>query len=333
MSQKMSARAIGLFTIGAIVSAVIGVLLFGSGDWFKQQDRIEMVFSGSVKGLGVGSSITYRGVRIGEVESINISLYEGENNINIRVVGVIIQAHPDNSLFKFSTDRKEIFKTLIKQGVRAQLVQENLVTGRLQIQLEFFEDQPGYAPPSQSGFVVVPTVPSEIEIFGETLSRLVEQFDGLPIKDISNNLAAVAEGMNNIVNSPEAKSSMRNLSDSLVHLNSLLGKLDQEKGDITGELLAATRAVKGMADSISSAANKSQPILDGAAGSLKKLDQLLAQSGKTLSTYEKLVQPGSELSITLVQTLQSFERASEQVRQLAETLQRNPESILTGKQR
>lgn len=333
MSQKMNARAIGLFTIGAIVSAIIGVLLFGSGDWFKQQDRIEMVFSGSVKGLGVGSSITYRGVRIGEVESINISLYEGDNNINIRVVGVVVQQRSDNSLFQFSSDRAEIFKALIKQGVRAQLVQENLVTGRLQIQLEFFQDKPGYAPPSQSGFVVVPTVPSEVEIFGETLSKLVEQFDGLPIRDISNNLAAVAEGMNNIVNSAEVKSSMGNLSESLVHLNSLLSQLDQDKGAITGELLAATRAIKNMADSIAIAADKSQPVLEGAAGSLKKLDQLLTQSSKTLSTYEKLVQPGSELSVTLVQTLQSFERASEQVRQLAETLQRNPESILTGKQR
>ncbi|UZE96498.1 MlaD family protein [Alkalimarinus alittae] len=333
MSQKMSARAIGLFTIGAALSAVIGILLFGNGDLFKQQDRIEMVFSGSVKGLSVGSSITYRGVRIGEVESINISLYEGENNINIRVVGVIVQQQEDGSLFKFSTDRNVIYTTLIKQGVRAQLVQENLVTGRLQIQLEFFEDQPGYAPPSQSGFIVIPTVPSEIEILGETLTKLVGQLDGLPIKDIANNLAAVAEGMNNMVNSSDVKKSLGNLSSSLAHLNSLLGQLDQDKGVITDELMAATRAVRGMADSVAAAADKSQPLFVGAAGSLKKLDQLLAQSSKTLSTYEKLVQPGSELSLTLVQTLQSFERASEQVRQLAETLQRNPESILTGKQR
>ncbi len=333
MPHKMSARAIGLFTVGAIVSAVVGILLFGSGDWFKQQDRIEMVFTGSVKGLGVGSSITYRGVRIGEVESINISLYEGKNNINIRAVGVVMQKPSDNSLFAFNTDRDDIYKALIKRGVRARLVQENLVTGRLQVELEFFEDKEGYAPPSQSGYVVVPTVPSEIEIFGETLSRLVEQFDGLPIKDISSNLAAVAEGMNNIVNSAEVKSSLRNLSGSLEHLNNLLSKLDQDKGEITEELIAATRAVKEMADSVAIAADKSHPILDGAAGSLKRLDQLLTQSSKTLLTYEKLVQPDSELNVVLVQTLQSFERASEQVRQLAETLQRNPESILTGKQR
>lgn len=333
MAQKMSARAVGLFTVGAIICTVIGILLFGSGDWFKQQTRIEMVFSGSVKGLGVGSSITYRGVRIGEVESINISFYEGENNINIRVVGVIVQQQPDNSVFKSSTDQHVIYQSLIKQGVRAQLVQENLVTGRLQIQLEFFQDQPGYAQPSQSGFIVVPTVPSEIEILGETLTKLVEQFDGLPIKDISNNLAAVAEGMNQIVNSEEVKSSMTHFSTSLVHLNNLLAKLDKDKGVITDEVLAATRAVTGMANSVATAADKSQPLFDGAIASLKRLDALLQQSGQTLATYEKLVQPGSELSLTLVQTLQSFERASEQVRQLAETLQRNPESILTGKQR
>ena len=271
MSQSVSARAIGLFTIGAIISAVVGILLFGSGDWFKQQDRLEMVFTGSVKGLGVGSSITYRGVRIGEVESINISLYEGENNINIRVVGVVVQQQSDNSLFQLGSDRDAFFKGLIERGVRAQLVQENLVTGRLQVQLEFFKHKKGYAPPSQSGFIVVPTVPSDIEVFGETLSKLVEQFDGVPIRDISNNLAAVAEGMNNIVNSQEAKSSMRNLANSLVHLNNLLEQLDNDKGKITGELLAASRAVKTMANSVTSAADKSGPVLAGAAESLKKL--------------------------------------------------------------
>lgn len=333
MSQQVNARAIGLFTIGAIVCLVVGILVFGSGDWFKGQDRIEMVFTGSVKGLGVGSSITYRGVRIGEVESINISFYEDENNINIRAVGLIVQQQSDSSLFEKMANSDEIFRNLINQGVRAQLVQESLVTGRLQIQLEFFEDREGYAPPSQSGYIVVPTVPSEIEIFGETLTDLVEQFRDLPIKEISNNLASVAEGLNLLVNSQEVKTAMQNLAQSLVHLNSLLAKFDQDKELISDEFLAASRAVKGMADSLSEAANQSQPLLAGATGSLKKLDRLLDQSSRTLTTYERLVQPGSELSVTLIQTLQSFDKASEQVRQLAETLQRNPESILTGKQR
>jgi len=333
MSQQVSARTIGLFSIGAIVLFVIGILFFGSGDWFKNQNRIEMVFTGSVKGLGVGSSITYRGVRIGEVESVNISLYEDGNDINVRVVGIIVQQQSGSSLFGFEINSDELIRKLINQGVRAQLVQESLVTGRLQIQLEFYGNLDGYAPQSQSGYIVVPTVPSEIEIFGKTLSEMVKKIGDLPIQDISENLAAVAKGLNNVVNSDEVKTSMTNLSQSLVHLNSLLMVLDRDKEEMTDEFITASRAVTGMANSLSAAANKSEPLLVGAANSLQKLDKLLEQSGRTLVTYEKLVQPGSELSVTLVQTLQSFERASEQVRQLAETLQRNPESILTGKQR
>jgi len=331
MSQQVNAKTIGLFSIGAIAFFVFGILVFGSGDWFKNQDRIEMVFKGSVKGLGVGSSITYRGVRIGEVESINISPYE--EDLNVRVVGLIVQQQSDHKLFKLEVDRDAIFKKLINQGVRGQLVQESLVTGRLQIQFEFFDGLDGYAPTSQSGYIVIPTVPSEIEMFGKTLSSLVEKFGDLPVKEISDNLAAVAKGLNSVVNSDEVKSSMTNLSQSLFHLNSLLAELDLDKEEMTNEFIAASRALKGMANSVSSAANKSEPLLKGAENSLKKLDKLLAQSSKTLATYEKLVQPGSELSVTLIQTLQSFDRASEQVRQLAETLQRNPESILTGKQR
>jgi phospholipid/cholesterol/gamma-HCH transport system substrate-binding protein len=162
---------------------------------------------------------------------------------------------------------------------------------------------------------------------------LVEKLGDLPVKEISDNLAAVAKGLNSIVNSDEVKSSMTNLSQSLLHLNSLLAELDLDKEEMTNEFIAASRALKVMANSVSSAANKSEPLLKGAENSLKKLDKLLVQSSKTLVSYEKLVQPGSELSVTLIQTLQSFDRASEQVRQLAETLQRNPESILTGKQR
>lgn len=331
MSKQVNAKTIGLFSIGAIVLLVFGILVFGSGDWFKNQDRVEMVFRGSVKGLGEGSSITYRGVRIGEVESVHISIYE--DDINVRVVGLIVQQQVDNSLFASETDRDAVFKNLIKQGVRAQLVQESIVTGRLQIQFEFFDGTDGYAPSSQSGYIVIPTVPSEIEMLGKTLSTVVEKFADLPVKEISDNLAAVAKGLNSLVNSDEVKSSMTNLSQSLFHLNSLLAELDLDKEEMTSEFIAASRALKGMANSLSSAANKSEPLLAGAEKSLKKLDKLLAQSSKTLAAYEALAQPGSELSVTLVQTLQSFERASEQVRQLAETLQRNPESILTGKQR
>ena len=331
MSQQVSARAIGLFSIGAVVLLVIGVLIFGSGDWFKAQDRLEMVFTGSIKGLGVGSTVAYRGVRIGEVESIDISLYK--DDINIRVVGLIVQGQSDTSLFGGETDSRKVFKRLVAEGMRAQLIQESLVTGRLQIQLEFYEEREGYAPASQSGYPVVPTVPSEIEMLGETVKAFVHKFKDLPINDIANNLASLTGGLNTIVNSDEVKVSMANLSQSLVHLNSLLADLDREKEVITGEVIGATRAVKGMADSFTEAANRTKPLIAGAENSLKMLDKMLVQSSSTLATYERLIQPGSELSVTLIETLQSFDRTSDQVRQLAETLQRNPESILMGKQR
>ncbi len=332
MSQQVSARTIGLFSIGAIILFVIGILVFGSGDWFKEQNRIEMVFTGSVKGLYVGSSITYRGMRIGEVEKITIAQY-GED-INIRVIGVIVQQESDRNIYFGSGDKLNyMFDKLVKEGVRAQLVQESLVTGRLQIQLEFLEDSKGYAPPSISGYSVLPTVPSEIEKLGETVKAFVNKFEDLPIKEIADNLAATTEGINSLVNSREVKVALVNLSQSLVHFNHLMEGLDKDKEVITGEMLATAKALREMADSFTDVANKSEPLIAAAGDSFKNIDRLLGQTSKTLETYEHLVQPGSELSVTLIQTLQSFERASEQVRQLAETLQRNPESILTGKQR
>ena len=76
MSHKVNAKAIGAFTILAVVLLVAGVLTFGSGDLFRTEYDVEMVFTGSVKGLNKGSAITFRGVRIGEVKEVNLD-FEG----------------------------------------------------------------------------------------------------------------------------------------------------------------------------------------------------------------------------------------------------------------
>ena len=55
MSKPASKTLIGAFTAGAIVLAVLAVVIFGSGRFFKKTFVNVMYFHGSVKGLNVGS--------------------------------------------------------------------------------------------------------------------------------------------------------------------------------------------------------------------------------------------------------------------------------------
>jgi paraquat-inducible protein B len=70
MRKQASKTLIGGFVVGAVALAVAGVLVFGSGRFLKQTFKFVMYFEGSVKGLKVGSSVVFRGVRIGTVTDI-----------------------------------------------------------------------------------------------------------------------------------------------------------------------------------------------------------------------------------------------------------------------
>src|SRR5512142_3288249 len=75
MSKTASKTLIGAFVIGAVVLAVILLIILGSGRLFSRTFINVMYFRGSVKGLNVGSPVLFRGVKIGSVKRIAL-LYD-----------------------------------------------------------------------------------------------------------------------------------------------------------------------------------------------------------------------------------------------------------------
>ena len=74
MSKQANTKLIGGFVVGAIVLAVAGILLFGSGKFFSHQKEFVLFFEDSVKGLNIGAPVDFRGVNIGTVKDIKIVL-------------------------------------------------------------------------------------------------------------------------------------------------------------------------------------------------------------------------------------------------------------------
>jgi paraquat-inducible protein B len=61
--KQASKTLIGIFIIGAVALAVAGVIIFGSGRFFKKANLYVIFFSGSVKGLQVGAPVSFRGTK------------------------------------------------------------------------------------------------------------------------------------------------------------------------------------------------------------------------------------------------------------------------------
>src|SRR5262245_65037231 len=76
MAKRANPTLIGGFVLGGIVLAVAVVLLLGGRAWFKRPVTCVMAFDDSVAGLTVGSPVSFRGVQLGTVSSIELRAQE-----------------------------------------------------------------------------------------------------------------------------------------------------------------------------------------------------------------------------------------------------------------
>ena len=74
MSKQANKTVIGIFVVGAIALVIAAVLILGSGKLFKQTLRAVCYFEGSVGGLNIGAPVVFRGVKVGSVTDVLLSL-------------------------------------------------------------------------------------------------------------------------------------------------------------------------------------------------------------------------------------------------------------------
>jgi phospholipid/cholesterol/gamma-HCH transport system substrate-binding protein len=72
METRANYALIGLFTLAVIAAAFGFVYWFSGGDRGQSRQSIRIVFSGSVSGLSQGSSVSFNGLRVGEVTQISL---------------------------------------------------------------------------------------------------------------------------------------------------------------------------------------------------------------------------------------------------------------------
>lgn len=195
MSVKGNKTAIGVFVVLGLVLLVVGISVFGSGMLFKRADRYTLFFDGTVKGLAAGAPVIFRGVKIGNVDSVNLLYDCKSDDVYIMVVIEVELSRVKGVPDCFGYPR---YEELVESGLRARLESQSLVTGQLMVSFDFYGDVPANLKRIPVQYPELPTIPMPKSLF--------EIVQHLPIREIADNVNSTAAGLNTLVNSPDFQS-------------------------------------------------------------------------------------------------------------------------------
>jgi paraquat-inducible protein B len=310
MASKSNPKLIGGFVVGAIALIVVGVFAFGGSQFLEPKETGVLFFDGSMAGLDVGSPVTFRGVKVGEVTSIVIQYDVVHQVLHIPVT---IQIQP-KKVEIISGERKpgRNLAALVQRGLRGQLVVQSLVTGQVSVDFDFHPEVPIKLVGAPPGTLELPTMPSDIDVLKASVAGVLEKISKLPMDELSSDAIAV------------------------------LKQADQTLETVQGTVKNLDTQIQPLADSAKGAADQASRLLANTNTDLPKLvaslqqaltaaNLALGQADQTLRTAHNSISPDSPLYVRLDAALRELDGAASSIHALAETLQRNPQAVLTGK--
>jgi paraquat-inducible protein B len=327
MSKQASKSLIGAFVIGAIALAVIGILIFGSGDFFSEKSQYVLYFKGSVKGLNIGAPVVFRGVKIGTVTDIELQFNTADLSARIPVTIEL-----DHEKFRTVSDvvvkKYQYLKPLIDRGLRAQLTMQSIVTGQLMINFDFFPETTVELTGLESGDPEIPTISSGFD-------ELLETIEQLPLQVLFDKLVSSIEGIETLVKAPETRESISNLNETLKSAKKTLDDLDMEIEPFMTNIEETSDAARAAFVQAEKTLAMEEGVPGDLASSLKKTletaSNALEKTEKTIASIQESVAEDSALSYEMSTMLKDLSAAARSIRVLADYFERHPEALLKGK--
>ena len=353
MSKPVNKTMIGLFVVGAIALVVVAIGILGSGKLFKETIPYVMVFEGSVKGLNVGSPVVFRGVKIGAVSGIHMHFNYATKAMTVIVYSnfeqgqiEVINMDQETAARLKEAGRYVLMRELIGRGLRAQLEMQSIVTGQLQIALDFYSDKPAIYTGIDKTIQEIPTIPTPLQ-------ELTKKIESLPIDEILNNANSAMDGIAKFVRSPELKESIVNLNIALKDVQTLVRNVDSQVKPLSAGLSDTIRdtqklvrnadsQVSSVGTNLNEAIGDGRKLIRNADSSVEsvrvKLEATLTAATSALEEAKQMIQgleastrQDSALMYRLTETLSEVEKAARSLSTLTDYLERHPEALLGGK--
>ena len=302
---------------------------------FTRRVTFVMFFDGSVRGLTIGAPVEFKGIKIGAVTDIRLEFDRQDSSFRIPV---LVEIEPDRVIERGEGDADsalDTLETLVARGLRARLQTGSLLTGQLFVELDMHPETTVHLVNADVPFPELPTIPASLAEITSAIRGFVAKLEKIEFGKIAEELHGTLQGTNRLINAPELQNAVRGV-DRVINSSSLTGALDGADRLINSpEILNTVIELKVTLATFRSILHKVdqriEPIAENLAGAIAAGRESLQQLETTLILVNEVLQSDSPLQSQYIQMADELADTARAIRTFVELLERNPESVIFGK--
>lgn len=322
--MNKTALWIGSFIVGGLLLAAGAVIWLSGSSLFDSQIRAVLYFEQGVAGLYKGAPVTYRGVVVGEVESIGLDV--NQQTLKVRIP-VKIRLSEDAVTFSGGSASGPVMQSvsdLVQRGLRAKLFAQSIVTGQKSIELDTVAD----APPVSIAAGPLPEIP----VVADKFDAIVDQLSELPLRDVVKELRDTL-GV--------ARETLAVAKVTVAAAGQALGVVGTQAGQTlkvaNGAIVQVQADAKGALDSVTRLADTAQGTVLAAQPELMRTlgaaNRAAESAQLAMARVADLAAPDAPLRADLETAVADLGQAARGLRDWSELLQEQPNAIVFGRKR
>jgi paraquat-inducible protein B len=206
-------------------------------------------------------------------------------------------------------------QALVRRGMVGRLATQSLLTGQLYVDL----DMPAGAPVDTSPLAtsMAPAAPAEIPTVPGALAGLQAQLQTVDLAGLARDLAATAQAARQWLDAPAWERTLAQTQTAAASLTRLAQAWEEQAAPIGADTLATLA--------------EARQALQDSRQTLTDLRQSADALGRAAQSWQALAADDSVLRHDAQQALQDVSRAARALRELSESLERQPDALWRGR--
>jgi phospholipid/cholesterol/gamma-HCH transport system substrate-binding protein len=239
METKANYVAVGAFVLALVLGLVIALLWLTGAQYAQEYAYYQTFFSGSVSGLGNGTSVRYNGIEVGRVAKLNFDANDPRRVQVLMQIDPTLKIHADSVAY------------IASQGL----------TGGSYVEIDGgSKNTPVLEPRVWGEYPTIKSKPSTLQQLEQSAPMLVAKLNriGDSLNDLLNNKnrKAIADILTNLRTTTDVLSARSKDIDATLHnFSAASAKLDMDLADLHTTLGHADQAISSVGSAATSAAN------------------------------------------------------------------------------